>query len=87
VNTSSIAATHDVRRLSVPSWVAIALVAIGALNWGLVGFFRFDLVAALFGSMSIASRIVYVLVGAAGLYLLASTVWLRQERHHVFARG
>ncbi|MCD8123537.1 MAG: DUF378 domain-containing protein [Lachnospiraceae bacterium] len=41
---------------------------IGALNWGLVGIFRFDLVAYLFGSMSWFTRLVYILVGVAGLY-------------------
>lgn len=41
---------------------------IGALNWGLVGIFRFDLVAYLFGSMSWFTRLVYILVGIAGLY-------------------
>ncbi|MCD8053218.1 MAG: DUF378 domain-containing protein [Lachnospiraceae bacterium] len=41
---------------------------IGALNWGLVGIFRFDLVAYLFGSMSWFARLVYILVGIAGLY-------------------
>lgn len=51
--------------------VALALTVIGALNWGLVGFFRFDLVAALFGGQTAAlSRIVYALVGLCGLYLI-----------------
>jgi uncharacterized membrane protein YuzA (DUF378 family) len=48
--------------------IAYALLLIGALNWGLVGFFGFDLVAALFGSMTALSRIVYALVGLAALY-------------------
>lgn len=52
------------------SIVAFALVIVGALNWGLVGFFALDLVAALLGEMTIASRIVYALVGLAGVYLL-----------------
>ena len=49
-------------------WVAFALVVIGAVNWGLVGAFGVDLVATIFGEMTMASRIVYVLVGLAGLY-------------------
>ncbi len=49
---------------------ALTLVIVGAINWGLIGFFKFDLVAFLFGSMSILSRIVYALVGICGLYLL-----------------
>jgi uncharacterized protein len=48
--------------------VALVLVIVGAVNWGLVGLFGFDLVAALFGEMSVLSRLVYTLVGAAGVY-------------------
>ena len=46
---------------------ALALVIVGALNWLLIGLFNFDLVATLFGEMSVLSRIVYSLVGVAGL--------------------
>jgi uncharacterized membrane protein YuzA (DUF378 family) len=57
---------------------ALLLVIVGALNWGLVGLFEFDLVAKLvgeeFGSTNPASRVVYVLVGAAGLYLAATVL-------------
>ena len=48
--------------------IALALIVIGALNWGLIGIFRFNLVDAIFGSMSILSRIVYILVGISGLW-------------------
>lgn len=52
-------------------YIALTLVIIGALNWGLIGFFQFDLVATLFGgSASWISRIVYALVGIAGIYSL-----------------
>lgn len=47
---------------------AAVLVVVGALNWGLVGLLRFDLVATIFGDMSLLSRIVYSLVGLAGAY-------------------
>ena len=50
--------------------VALALVIVGALNWMLVGAFKFDLVAAIFGAMSVLSRIVYVVVGLCGIYCL-----------------
>jgi len=50
-------------------WVAIVLVIVGGLNWGLVGLFSFDLVAALLGDMSVLSRIVYVLVGLSAVYV------------------
>ena len=47
---------------------AAILVVVGALNWGLVGLFQFDLVATLFGEATILSRLVYSLVGFAGLF-------------------
>ncbi|WP_341451571.1 DUF378 domain-containing protein [Desulfonispora thiosulfatigenes] len=51
---------------------ALTLVIIGALNWGLIGLFNFDLVATLFGGQtSWLSRIVYSLVGIAGLYAIS----------------
>ena len=49
----------------------LSIAIIGAVNWGLIGLFRFDLVAFLFGDMSWLSRIVYVLVGISGLYLVS----------------
>jgi uncharacterized membrane protein YuzA (DUF378 family) len=51
-------------------WIALILVIIGGLNWGLVGLLNFDLVAAIFGAMSALTRIIYVLVGLSGLYLI-----------------
>ncbi len=54
------------------NWTALTLVIIGAINWGLIGFFKFDLVATLFGGMeSWLSRIIYALVGISGLYCLS----------------
>lgn len=51
--------------------IALALVIIGAINWGLIGFFQFDLVAAIFGGQdAILSRVVYSLVGLSGLVCL-----------------
>ena len=49
-------------------WIAFVLVVVGGLNWGLVGFFNFDLVAAILGDMTILTRIVYSVVGLAALY-------------------
>jgi len=57
-------------KLNVLGWICIILIIIGGLNWLLVGIFSFDLVAAIFGAMSIISRIVYILVGVAALYIL-----------------
>ena len=50
--------------------IALTLTIIGAVNWGLIGFFSFDLVAFIFGNMSWISRIIYALVGLSGLYLI-----------------
>jgi uncharacterized protein len=54
---------------------ALVLVIVGAVNWALIGLFEFDLVATLtgsdFGETNIVSRVVYILVGAAGLWLLS----------------
>ncbi|QZY56218.1 DUF378 domain-containing protein [Crassaminicella profunda] len=52
--------------------LALLLVIVGALNWGLIGLFQFDLVASLFGGQaSILSRIVYSLVGLGGAYAIS----------------
>jgi hypothetical protein len=60
-------------------YIALILVAIGAINWGLIGFFDFDLVRVIFGDMSMVSRIIYALVGIAGLYSLSFFGRLRNE--------
>ncbi len=57
-------------KLNVLDWLFLILLIVGGLNWGLVGFLKFDLVATLFGDMSIVSRIVYDLVGISALYVL-----------------
>lgn len=50
--------------------IALALVIIGAINWLLIGLFSFNLVDTIFGTMSIISRIVYILVGISGLWCI-----------------
>ena len=52
-------------------YTVLTLVIIGAINWGLIGFFKFDLVAFLFGDMSWLSRIIYAIIGLCGLYLIS----------------
>ena len=49
-------------------WLALALMIVGGINWGLVGLMNLDLVAMIFGQMTTASRVVYALVGLAALY-------------------
>jgi len=69
--------------------ISLALVVIGALNWGLIGFFGSDLVAAVFGgSFTAGARIVYALVGLAGLVCLAPLFRGRREhREHDTVTG
>lgn len=57
--------------LKVWDYIVLTVVVIGAINWGLIGFFKFDLVSWLFGSMSLLTRIIYAIVGLGGLYLLS----------------
>jgi uncharacterized protein len=59
--------------------IATILLIVGGLNWGLVGLLNFDLVAALFGEMSLISRVVYSLVGVSAVYLALSMVTRSKE--------
>jgi hypothetical protein len=56
--------------MSVLNKITLLLLIVGGLNWGLVGLFGFDLVAALFGEMSMLSRLVYSLVGLSAFWQL-----------------
>ena len=56
--------------MKITSFIAFILVIIGALNWLLIGLFSFDVVAIIFGVASIMSRIIYSLVGLAGLWMI-----------------
>ena len=56
--------------MRVLNCIALTLVIIGAINWGLIGFFNCNLVSLLFGGMSWLSRVIYALVGISGLYLI-----------------
>jgi uncharacterized protein len=60
--------------------VALVLVIVGGLNWLLVGLFEFDLVATLFGADSVLTKIVYVLVGLAALWMLWDLLARRSRR-------
>ena len=71
---------------SLDSIVALLLI-IGGLNWGLVGVFKFDLVAAIFGDMTIISRIVYTVVGICALYWLVEWGAIRRRYGEVAAGG
>jgi uncharacterized membrane protein YuzA (DUF378 family) len=60
----------------------LAITILGAINWLLIGLFSWNFVAAIFGSMSAVSRIIYVIVGIAGLYCLSlySSSWHSQRK-------
>ena len=66
-------AERTVSRGTALDRVALGLTGIGALNWGLVGLFNFNLVSAVFGK-SLLSRIIYTLVGLSGAYLLSNAI-------------
>jgi uncharacterized membrane protein YuzA (DUF378 family) len=57
--------------MKVIDTIVLILIIIGAINWGLLGFFQFDLVAAIFGEMSTFSRIIYAIIGICGLYSIS----------------
>lgn len=67
--------------LKAIKYIALTLVIIGAINWGLVGAFRFDLVSFLLGDMSIASRIVYILVGLSAIFAVFFTCLTDENCH------
>ena len=62
------------KKLNALDCLTLILVIVGGLNWGLVGIFKFDLVAAIFGDMSAVSRIVYTLVGLSAVYLIFASM-------------
>ena len=62
---------NGAKKMKTIDYIALVLVVIGAINWGLVGILDFDLVRVLFGDMSILSRIIYIVIGVAGLYSLS----------------
>lgn len=60
-------------KLNSIDWLSLVLLFVGGLNWGLVGFFDFDLVSAIFGQGALFSRLVFALVGVSSLYSLIAT--------------
>lgn len=74
-------ADKTMKTMDVVVWV---LLAIGGLNWGLVGIFKVDLVATIFGEMALLSRIIYIIVGLAALYdiIAIKTIWHRWNMHY-----
>jgi len=56
-------------RLNAFDWIALVVLVVGGLNWGLVGLLDFDLVAFIFGTFSTVTRVIYVIVGLCALYI------------------
>ena len=73
--------------MTVITKITLLLLIVGGLNWGLVGLFGFDLVAALFGEMSMLSRLVYTLVGASALWQLIPLFSGGEEARRSVARS
>ena len=67
--------------------LTLVMLIVGGLNWGLVGLFGFDLVAALFGEMTLLSIVVYALVGASALWQLIPLFGGQEEDRRSVARG
>lgn len=62
--------------------IVTVLLLIGALNWGLIGFFGFNLVAAIFGEAGVIGRLLYVVIGLAALYeITCFTIGLKETQH------
>ena len=60
-------------KLNIIMWIALMLLVVGGLNWGLVGLFKFDLVARLLGEMSFLTRLVYVAVAFSAVIVFVPT--------------
>ena len=67
--------------------ITLILVIVGGINWGLVGLFDFDLVAAIFGARSTLSRLVYILVGLSALYQFVPLTQMASRHDVATSRG
>lgn len=67
------------KKLSALDWLAMILVIVGGLNWGLVGIFKFDLVNAILGGIPLLQNIVYILVGLAAVYMIVIATKLGRQ--------
>ncbi len=67
--------------MKVIAWISFVLVIIGGINWGLVGFFNFNLVEALFGAAPALMRIIYALVGIAAIIMIFASPKLCRHKN------
>lgn len=70
--------------INVLKWTTLSLVLIGAINWGLIGAFNFDLVSSIFGEMSVMSRVIYSIVGLSAIGYLIFALMERNEERSCF---
>jgi len=66
------------QKLNVLDMISLVLLVVGGLNWGLIGLVDFNLVDMIFGSMSMLSRLVYIVVGLSAVYV--AWLWMKLER-------
>lgn len=66
-------------KLGIFDWLALVLLIVGGLNWGLVGIFDIDLVEVIFGDMTVWARIIYAAVGLSAVYVFLGIGKLRKE--------
>lgn len=75
-------------KLNKTGWIALIVLMVGGLNWGLIGLFDFNLMAVIFGDMTPLSRIIYCLVGLATLYTIFESLltfrikWVKMHKPH-----
>ena len=67
--------------MAAAEWIPMILLAIGGINWGLIGLFDFNLVERIFGDGSLLTRIIYVAVGISALYSLYMSGRMSRHRH------
>jgi uncharacterized membrane protein YuzA (DUF378 family) len=67
------------KQLNALDWIALILVIVGGLNWGLVGIFSFNLVDWIFGGVYFIARIIYILVALAAIYMIVIAAALRKK--------
>ncbi len=67
------------RSLNAVDWIAMVLLIVGGINWGLIGLMNIDLVAVLLGEATVASRVVYMAVGLSGLYAIYTCIRLSSK--------
>ena len=66
--------------MRIVNLIAFILLGIGGINWFVIGVSGFDIVAGIFGTLSIVSRIIYILVGLSAIWLVISTIFMHERR-------